>query len=134
MKRSRFVFDAGAVALYFAGDEKVKQYFLKVFSGDCVGYICEINLAEFYYKTAEKLGLEIAEMRYLMIRNSKIKVIAPDEETTRIAATLKTRYKDQFSLADCYTLATAKVLKTTVVTTDPMISRVKETPTIYFKA
>jgi len=134
LKRSKFVFDAGAIALYFAGEEKIKQYFLKVFSGDYVGYVCEINLAEFYYKTAEKLGLETAEIRYLMIRNSDMKVVAPDEETSRVAATLKTRYKNQFSLADCYAIATAKVLKATVVTTDPVISRVKETPTIYFKA
>lgn len=134
MKVSKFVFDAGAIALYFAGEEKIRQYFLKVFSGDCMGYVCEINLAEFYYKTAEKLGLETAEIRYIMIRNSKIKVVAPNEETSRVAAALKTKYKNQLSLADCYALATAKVLKATLVTTDPLISRVEEASTIYFKA
>ena len=56
----------------FSGDRRIKRYFDEIFSGEAVGYILEINLAEFYYKTAEKLGLEIAEIRYKVIRNSEL--------------------------------------------------------------
>jgi len=134
LKENRFVFDAGAIALYFGGDEEIRPYFVKALAERGVGYVCEINLAEFYYKTAEKLGLEVAETRHLMIRNSKLEVIAPNEETTRIASRLKLKYKNQLSLADCYALATAKVLKATLITTDSIINGVKEAPTLYFEA
>jgi len=69
-----------------------------------------------------------------MIRNSKLEVVAPNEEMTRIASRLKLKYKNQLSLADCYALATAKVLKVILITTDSIIKNVKEAPTLYFKA
>jgi len=134
LKKNRFIFDAGAIALYFGGDEKIRPYFIKALAEKDVGYVCEINLAEFYYRTAEKLGLEVAETRHLMIRSSKLEVIAPNEETTRIASRLKLKYKNELSLADCYALATTKVLKATLVTTDSIVNDVKEAPTLYFKA
>jgi len=134
LKKNRFVFDAGAIALYFGGDEEIRPYFVEALAEKGVGYVCEIDLAEFYYKTAEKLGLEAVEKRHLMIRNSKLEVVAPNEEMTRIASRLKLKYKNQLSLADCYALATAKVLKVILITTDSIIKNVKEAPTLYFKA
>jgi len=134
LKKDRFVFDAGAIALYFGGDEEIRPHFVGALAEKGVGYVCEINLAEFYYKTAEKLGLEAAETRHLMIRNSKLEIISPNEETTRIASRLKLKYKNQLSLADCYALATTKVLKATLITTDSIINNVKEAPTLYFEA
>jgi len=134
LKKNRFVFDAGAIALYFGGDEKIKPYFAEALAEKGVGYVCEINLAEYYYKTAEKLGLEVAETRHLMIRSSKLEVVAPSEETTRIASRLKLKYRNQLSLADCYALATAKVLKATLITTDSILNEVKEARTLFLKA
>jgi len=61
---SRYVIDAGILALYFAGDQRVKKYFNEIFQGVSEGYLCEVNLAEFYYKTAEKLGIDTADIRY----------------------------------------------------------------------
>ena len=51
---SRYIIDAGALTIYFASNERVKRYIDQILRGEAEGYICEINLAEFYYKTAEK--------------------------------------------------------------------------------
>ena len=53
------------------------------------GYTCEVNLAEFYYKTCEKFGREVAELRQTSIRHSKISILTMDERFTRIAGGLK---------------------------------------------
>ncbi len=128
--KPRYVFDTGVLALYFAGDRRVKQYFVKVFQGKAEGYISELNLAELYYKTIEKLGAQAAETRYMIIRKSKIKILPLNENITRTAAKLKHKYRDKLSLVDCYTLALAKEINATIITTDPAIKEVKETRTI----
>ncbi len=53
---ARYVVDAGALALYFVGDEEARRYISEIIGGEAEGYICEVNLAELYYKTAEKLA------------------------------------------------------------------------------
>ncbi|HID90455.1 TPA: type II toxin-antitoxin system VapC family toxin [Candidatus Bathyarchaeota archaeon] len=131
--RRRIVFDAGALALYFAGDGRVKRHFDDVLSGTRDGYVCEVNLAEFYYKTAERLGLETAEAWCLMVRRSEIRVTPPDGETTPIAARLKLKHGRALSLADCYAIALAKATRASLLTTDPRIEEAREVPTVYIK-
>ena len=67
--KSKYIIDSGVLALYFAGDQRVKKYFDEIFRGSSEGYLCEINLAKFYYKSAEKLGIDAADVRYEAIRN-----------------------------------------------------------------
>ncbi len=86
--------------------------------GNVEGYTCEVNLAEFYYKTCEKLGREVAELRHTSIRHSKISVLALDERLTRIAGGLKCIHRGKLSLADAYISAVTKALGGTLVTTD----------------
>jgi len=131
--KNRFIIDAGALALYFAGDERVKKYFDDILTGKSEGYILEINLAEFYYKTAEILGLETAEVRYRMIRNSDLKQISTSKETTREAAILKLRNKNKLSLADSFLIAEAKMLKAIILTTDKTVKEIAKNQAIYFK-
>jgi predicted nucleic acid-binding protein len=66
----RFVIDAGILFLYLIGDERVKPYFDEVAGGRAQAFICDVNLAEFYYKVCEKLGKSVAELRYHQIRGS----------------------------------------------------------------
>ncbi len=40
----------------FIGDERVKPYFDEIAKGRVQAYISDVNLAEYYYKTCEKLG------------------------------------------------------------------------------
>lgn len=131
--KNRFIIDAGALALYFAGDERVKKYFDDILAGKSEGYILEINLAEFFYKTAEILGLETAEVRYRMIRNSDLKQISASKEVTREAAILKLRNKNKLSLADSFLIAEAKMLKAIILTTDKTVKEIAKNQAIYFK-
>lgn len=108
--------------LYFAEDKRVKALFDSIRLGKILGYTGELNIAEFYYKTCEKLGKDVAELRHSSLRNSNINVVEPDENLTRLAAQLKCTYKRTLSLADAYVLATAKSLGTKLITTDSTLA------------
>jgi len=99
--------------------------FDEVTSGRVEGYTCETNIAEFYYKTCEKLGREVAEVRHTSIRHSKMLTLATDEHLTRIAGGLKCIHRGKLSLADAYIVAVAKMLGGTLVTTDPRLVELK---------
>jgi len=131
--RTKYIIDAGALALYFAGDKRIKKYFNEIFEGKAEGYILEINLAEFYYKTAEILGLETAEIRYRMIRNSDLKQISGKNEVTKKAAILKLRNKDKLSLADSFLIAEAEELNAKILTTDQAVKDTAGKRALYFR-
>ncbi|MEM0054318.1 MAG: PIN domain-containing protein [Nitrososphaeria archaeon] len=125
MGKSRIVFDTGSLFLYFAGEENVKGMFEEVFSGKVVGYTCEVNMAEFYYKTCEKFGREVAKIRDTSVRHSKLIVLGIDGKLTLIAGGIKCAYKDKISLTDAYTLAASKMLGAILVTTDKQLAELK---------
>jgi hypothetical protein len=54
-----YVPDAGVISLFDAGEKSVKPYFDRVYSS-ARGFVNEVNLAGFYYKTVEKLGMATA--------------------------------------------------------------------------
>jgi predicted nucleic acid-binding protein len=112
-----YVFDAGVVSLFYAGAKSVKPYFDRAHSGRARGFVSEVNLAEFYYKTAEKLGVTTAELRYVQVRRSKIRCVPPNEQITRRAAVWKVRRRE-LSLADCFALATREDKAGVLLTTD----------------
>jgi len=130
--KAKLVFDAGAISLYYAGDKRIKSYFDSIFSKAKLGFVSEVNLAEFYYKTAEKFGLQTAETRYTLTRRAQI-IVAPDEAITRDAAKLKLKYHDKLSLADCFAISTAINNHCTLITTDNKIREVKEVRTVYLE-
>jgi predicted nucleic acid-binding protein len=108
----------------------VKPYFARIFSGKARGFVSEVNLAEFYYKTAEKKGIETADVWYLQVRNSRIRVVAPDERITRAAALWKVK-KRELSLADCFALATREAIAQLLVTTDSTIKAASGREVVY---
>ena len=128
----RYVVDAGALFLYFIDDERVKPYFDEVVQDRAQGFICDVNLAEYYYKTCEKLGKDIADVRYHQIRGSDVGLIATDEELTRKAGEKKCEYRGKLSLADCFSLALSELRKATLLTTDSELAKVKEVKVKYF--
>lgn len=97
------------------------------------GFTCEINIAELYYKTCEKFGRDVAEVRQLSIRHSKISILPINESLTRVAGRLKCTYKGKLSLVDAYILAAAKIFGGTLVTTDPRLKELKIVPTKVIK-
>jgi len=126
--RGRYVLDAGVLALYFAGYEEAKRYIDLAYSGEKV-YMCEVNVAEFLYNYARVFGWDAALVKHALIRNSPLVVKEIDETLTVEAARLKLKYYDKLSLADCYLIALAKQLKSSVVTTDSRVKEVMEAPT-----
>ena len=124
----RFVLDASALSLYFAGREEVKRLVDDAYSGRIKLFMCEVNIAEFLYSCAKVLGWEAALARHSLLRNSPIEVVGVDEKLTVEAARLKLKHAGKLSLADCYLVALARLRKATVVTADSSIREVAETP------
>jgi len=120
------------VSLYYAGASSVRPYFDRIFSGKARGFVSEVNLAEFYYKTAEKKGIETAEVWYLQIRSSKVGIVPPDREITRAAALWKVR-KRELSLADCFALATREARAQLLLTTNSIIKGASGPETVRFQ-
>ena len=128
----RFVVDAGVLFLHFIDDERVKPYFDEVVQGRAQGFICDVNLAEYYYKTCEKLGKDIADFRYHQIIGSDVESVTTDEELTRKVGEKKCKYRGKLSLADCFSLALSELKKATLLTTDSELAKVKEVKVKHF--
>lgn len=117
--------------MYYAGAQAVKPYFDRVFSGKSRGFVSEVNLAEFYYKTSEKKGLETAEVWYMQLRRSRLRAVAPNESITRRAAIWKAKRRE-LSLADCFAIATSESMAGPLLTTDSAIKEASEKAAIHF--
>jgi len=129
----RYLYDAGALGLLLAGDNRLKNFVAEVSRGQASAHASVINLAEFYYKTGQKLGLETAETWFLRIVNSKLQVENADANLAKEAALHKIHYRDKLSLADCFAVAEAVRQKALLLTTDEDLEKVKEIEARYFK-
>jgi predicted nucleic acid-binding protein len=118
------VLDAGFIALHYSGNKNAAPYLNRILSRRAKGFISEVNLAEFYYRTVQKLGFQTAEIWYLQTRQAGFEVVAPNEEITREAAIWKVK-RSEISLADCFALATLKFNAEVLLTTDSVLARTK---------
>ena len=128
--KKKYILDAGILALFFAGREDDKKYVYRAYSNKDKVFMCEINVAEFLYNYAKVFGWDSAKAKHKLLRNSPIEIIGVDENLTLEAAKLKLKYYNILSLADCYLIAMAKILKAIIVTTDGSIKNVDEASTI----
>lgn len=126
----KYVFDAGVLALYFAGRQDAKRFVDEVYGGKAKAYMCEADVAEFLYNYARVFGWEAALVKHSLLRESPITIVEVGEELTVAAAKLKLKYYNLLSLADCYLIALAKLYKATIITTDSRVKEVREAPTI----
>lgn len=124
--------DAGSLTLHFAGDPRIVEYVNKIEDEKATGLLAEVNLTEYYYKTCQKLGRQAADIRYFMMRASKLRLVY-DENLTRAAGLEKCRQQLDLSLADCYALALAKREKAILLTTDEALRRAKGVQAKLFK-
>jgi len=132
--QSRYLLDAGIFSLILAGDTNVKRFVEEIASGKAEPLACEVNLAEFYAKTCEKKGKEVADIYYLRIRyQPNMTIIAPNEELTKNAAWLKCKHRGKVSLADCYAAAAASISKATLITTDAILHKVANSENVTTK-
>jgi len=121
----KLVLDAGALSLHFADHPGVRKYFDAIISRRCNAMISSFNLAEFYYKTCQKLGKQTADTWYFQLRKSTELAVIDREELVRAAGLEKCRESSKLSLADCFALALTKAEKALLVTTDGELARVK---------
>jgi predicted nucleic acid-binding protein len=71
------------------------------------GHSSEVNLAEAEYVLCRKVGAKTAKSKLDNLRDSNYVLIVDTEQASRIAAEIKCGRA--LALADCYTLATAKL-------------------------
>jgi predicted nucleic acid-binding protein len=132
--RNRYLLDAGIFSLILAGDSNVKRFVEEIASGRAEPLACEVNLAEFYAKTCEKKGRQVADLHYVRIRyQPNLTIITPNEELTKNAAWLKCKHRGKVSLADCYAAATASMEKATLITTDTELNKMANAENITTK-
>jgi len=125
--RSRYLLDAGIFPLILAGDSNVRRYVDEIASEKAEPLACEVNLAEFYARTCQVKGRELADLYYLRIRHQpRMVIVAPDEELTKKAGWLKCKYRGKVSLADCYAAAAASLQGAVLITTDGSLAEMAD--------
>ena len=126
LKSSKIAFGTGLLFPYHAGGkfgDKVRPYFNEVLEGRSTGLISEVTLAEYFYKTCQKLGKEAAETRLAIIRSEKYQIVEVDQSHSAFAGLLKCKYAD-ISLADALAASLAKNADAFLLTSDEGLSDV----------
>jgi len=90
-----------------------------------------VNLSEFHYKTCQKLGKPVADIRYYQVRRTRLEIVETDEDLSKRAGLEKCRQRN-LSLAACHALAVAKGLGATLLTTDGELAKVREIRSLFF--
>lgn len=125
-----FVFDTGAISLFFADDDRLRRLVGSIHEGKDEGSLSSVTLAEFYYKTCQRLGREVATLWSRQL-SERLDVIAADVELSTAAGLEKCR-NNGLSLAGCYALALTKRLHGLLLTTDSELAKAKEAKVRFF--
>jgi len=111
------VFDTEALLAFYLGEpggRQVEKYLTRIMKGELEGYLNIVNLAELYYILHRK-SAALAEEKERNLRNYGLKIVpVEDNGLWREAAKIKARHA--VSLADAFTVATAKTKKTKLLT------------------
>ena len=111
------VFDTQALLILYLdekGAEHVMGLLKQVLDGKVKGYMSVVNLAELYYILSRK-SRKVADEKERNIRRFGIKIIPViDDALWKEAATLKANHS--ISIADAFAAASAKTLKSKLVT------------------
>lgn len=120
------VLDTQALLILYMGEEgaeNVAGLLKQVLDRKIKGYMNVVNLAELYYVLSRK-SKKVAEEKERNIRSFGVKIVpVKDNALWKEAAMLKANHS--LSLADAFAAATAKNLKSKLVTgTDPEFDRI----------
>lgn len=111
------VFDTQALLILYMnekGAEHVAGLLKQVLDGKIKGYMSVVNLAELYYILSRK-SRKVADEKERNIRSFGIKIVpVKDDILWKEAATLKATHS--LSMADAFAAATAKTLRSKLVT------------------
>lgn len=107
------------------GAERVAGLLRQVLEQKITGYINVVNLAELYYILARK-SRKTADEKERNIKSFGVKIVSvKDNALWKESAVLKANYS--LSLADAFAIATAKMLKSRLVTgADPEFDNIVE--------
>jgi predicted nucleic acid-binding protein len=109
----------------------VKPYFDRVLSGRAAGAVSDVSLAEFYYRTGQKFGLQTADARFGLIKNSRIVSVPTDEKAVVSAGRWKLK-RPALSLADCFALAALESSAEVLLTTDSELKEAARSRVLLF--
>ncbi len=118
------IWDTGALSLFFADHTEAKGYMQQITVHKSIGYIPRLILAEFFYKTCQKLGKKVAQIRLVALRQVPIIEEPISEEEVLGIGMLKVKHSN-LSLADCVLVQLAKKHHATILTTEKPITTVK---------
>ncbi|MGI0004308.1 MAG: PIN domain-containing protein [Candidatus Nitrosotenuis sp.] len=111
------VLDTQALIIFYMdenGAERVARLLKQVLDGEIKGYMNVVNLAELYYILCRK-SRKLADEKERNIRSFGVKIVATrDDSLWKEAALLKA--SRSLSLADAFAAATAKTMKSKLVT------------------
>jgi predicted nucleic acid-binding protein len=131
MTKGNMVVDTGILDLFFAGDARVRAFFEEI-ERKRNGYVTGVNLSEFFYKTCQILGEDVAKLRYQQCREL-LQILETNREYSLEAGKEKCHRGGNLSLADCFALAAAKNLHGMLLTTDPMLAEIKDIEVRFFE-
>jgi predicted nucleic acid-binding protein len=126
-----FVFDTGALSLFYADDERLRPLVDKIHGERAQGLLSSVTLSEFYYKTCQNLGREVATLWSRQL-SERMQVVGADLDLS-ISAGLEKCRNNRFSLADSYALALTKRVKGILLTTDSELAKSKESKVRFFE-
>jgi len=119
----RYIFDTGALIQYYAGHPDVSQIYREIANRSAEGLTCYPLLIEFFYRTAQELGFEVAQIRFVSVEKSPIRIIPLDRSFCLDAGKMKTQY-NFVSLADAFALSLSRKYHGILLTTDRSLEAV----------
>jgi len=106
------VFDTEVILAFYLGEsggKDVERRLVKISKGEIKGYMNIVNLTEFYYILYRR-SPKLAEEKERNLRDYGLEIVPVDDEVLwKEAAKMKGEYA--LSLADVFTVATARVKK-----------------------
>jgi len=126
-----FVFDTGAISLFYADDQRLRPFVDKIRLKQAEGFLSSVTLSEFYYKTCQTVGRDVANMWSRQL-NERMQVVEVGFELSMAAGREKCR-NGRLSLADAFALALSKSLRGTLFTTDSELAEDREASVKFFK-
>lgn len=119
----KFIWDTGALSLFFMGHSKAKSIMLDIQNSKAQGFVPLIVISEFYYKTWQKFGKQAAEVRTISILDILEEITMTSEDKFDVGE-LKIK-NPELSMVDAIILTLSDKYRATLLTTDTPITEVK---------
>ena len=120
-----YVFDTGALTQYFADNRQIVPLIQMIDREKFHGMVPTPILSEFYYKICQKMGNEVARIRFTSLRNSKLRIVELDDKLLIESGRIKCRYNFA-SLVDSFAAGLALLHKCPLVTTDGQLAEIQD--------